>query len=164
MGYVSELREASHEPILNVLASILDIFERSDDERFKDQVYKMLNKFPRPALSEMNARKAADFCHSTRAARNKAFSGMDIFGEPSWDMLLDLYQAYAQGQSISVSSVCIASRVPKTTALRWLGQLEKFGLVGRTDDPFDGRRTFVSLTDEAAKRMDATMAGAAAFR
>jgi DNA-binding MarR family transcriptional regulator len=162
MGYVSELREALHEPILNVLASILDILEKSDDDRFKDQVYKMLNKLPRPAQSEMRARKVADFCHSARLARNKAFFDMDIFGEPAWDILLDLYQAHAQGQSISVSSVCIASRVPKTTAWRCLRQLEKLGLVGRTSDPFDGRRTFVRLTDEAAKRMDATMAGAAA--
>lgn len=75
----------------------------------------------------------------------------EMFGEPAWDMLLDLYLASGDGKSISVSSACIASRAPATTALRWLRRMEQLGLVARVNDDNDRRRVYVTITD-AAKR------------
>jgi len=75
----------------------------------------------------------------------------EMFGEPAWDMLLDLYLASGDGKSISVSSACIASRAPATTALRWLRRMEQLGLVARVNDDSDRRRVYVTITD-AAKR------------
>ena len=66
-------------------------------------------------------------------------------------MLLDLYLASGDGKSISVSSACIASRAPATTALRWLRRMEQLGLVARVNDDNDRRRVYVTITD-AAKR------------
>ena len=74
----------------------------------------------------------------------------DLFADPAWDMILDLMAARLAGQRVSVSSLCIAASVPPTTALRWIRQLTERGVFLRIDDPVDGRRVFIELTDEAA--------------
>jgi DNA-binding MarR family transcriptional regulator len=65
------------------------------------------------------------------------------FGEPSWDMILELYLSACEGQSVDVTSLCRACGVPQTTALRHLDMLERQGLVRREADIADGRRIFV---------------------
>lgn len=74
----------------------------------------------------------------------------DLFADPAWDMMLDLLAARLSSQRVSVSSLCIASAVPPTTALRWIRQLTERAVFARIDDPADGRRVFIELTDEAA--------------
>lgn len=54
------------------------------------------------------------------------------------------------GAQVSVSSLCIASAVPPTTALRWIRTLTDKGFVHRQADPHDGRRVFIALTEETA--------------
>lgn len=66
-------------------------------------------------------------------------------------MILDLMAARLSGQRVSVSSLCIAAAVPPTTALRWIRQLTERGVFARIDDPADGRRVFIELTDNAAE-------------
>lgn len=78
-----------------------------------------------------------------------------VFADPAWDMLLDLTAARAEHERVSVTSLCIASGVPATTALRWINQLEEAGLVERVADDIDRRRAFVALTDKAADAMAA---------
>jgi DNA-binding MarR family transcriptional regulator len=56
---------------------------------------------------------------------------------------------------MSVSDACLASGVPLTTALRWVGTLAKEGWISRNSDPFDGRRVFVSLTQQGLSAMRA---------
>ena len=73
--------------------------------------------------------------------------------DPAWDMLLDLTAASVEGRRVSVTSLCIASGVPATTALRWINQLVEVGLFERTSDESDGRRTFVRLTAKGANGM-----------
>jgi hypothetical protein len=46
-----------------------------------------------------------------------AISSEDLFADPGWDILLDLYAARQEGKQVSVSSLCIAAAVPPTTAL-----------------------------------------------
>ncbi len=77
-----------------------------------------------------------------------------LFGEPVWDLLLDLYIARADGRTISVSSACIAAAVPPTTALRWLRELERRDLVVRTADTGDGRRVHVTLSYNATRLVE----------
>lgn len=78
-----------------------------------------------------------------------------LFSDPAWDMLLDLTYARLTGKRVSVSSLCIASRVPATTALRRISDLVSEGLVTRIRDENDGRRVFVDLTDDGFSRMTA---------
>ena len=87
-----------------------------------------------------------------RQLRARFFDG-DLFADPAWDMLLDLTAARAEHSRVSVTSLCIASGVPPTTALRWIGQMTDAGLLERVEDETDRRRAFITLTDKAADTM-----------
>ena len=100
--------------------------------------------------------KKAGMIARLRRSRERFFTDADdLFGEPAWDLLLDLYAAQAAGMQVSVSSACIAAAVPQTTALRWLKAIEKKAMIVRLRDPFDGRRQFVRLTDAATGMIEA---------
>ncbi|KAA0682257.1 response regulator [Roseomonas genomospecies 6] len=88
-----------------------------------------------------------------RAAREKFFP-KGLFEDPCWDMLLDLMINHLQGRRISVSSLCIASGVAQTTALRRIADLHDRGLVRRIADDKDGRRVFIELTEEGVAAME----------
>lgn len=90
---------------------------------------------------------------AARAARRNHFEG-DLFADPAWDILLELYALRREQRRISVSKLCIAAAVPTTTALRWLDKLHADGLVLREDDPCDGRRVWVALSDKGAKALE----------
>lgn len=77
----------------------------------------------------------------------------DLFADPAWDMLLDLTAARAEQTRVSVTSLCIASGVPPTTALRWIGQMTEAGLLQRVEDETDRRRAFITLTEKAVDAM-----------
>ena len=76
-----------------------------------------------------------------------------LFADPAWDMLLDLMAARLEGTPVAVSSLCIASAVPATTALRWIRTLTDRGLLVRVADPRDGRRVFIDLSDQTARAL-----------
>jgi hypothetical protein len=80
-----------------------------------------------------------------RALRSSFFDP-DFFCDPAWDMLLDLFLQQCLGRRVCVSSLCIASCAPSSTALRWIRALEEADLLERSRDPSDGRRIFVRLT------------------
>lgn len=83
-----------------------------------------------------------------RRARGRFLNG-DLFADPAWDILLDLFVARAEGRLISTSSACIGACVASTTGLRWLRTLEAEGLVQRVADQLDRRQRFISLTPSA---------------
>lgn len=87
-----------------------------------------------------------------RHARARFFDP-DLFADPAWDILLDLAAARAERQRVSVTSLCIASGVPATTALRWIGQMVEGGLLVRVADPHDRRRAYIALADTTADAM-----------
>lgn len=96
------------------------------------------------------ARKA----YTLRRKRAAIFGKPDMFGEPAWDILLDLYIAHAQGKPVSVSSACIGSAAPATTGLRWLGILADEGLIARENDVGDNRRVLVRLSNAGIAAME----------
>jgi hypothetical protein len=75
--------------------------------------------------------------------------GADLFSDPAWDLLLDLFASEVEGKRVCVSSATIAANVPATTGLRWLELLMKHHLAVRHRDESDGRRSFVKLTPRA---------------
>ena len=87
-----------------------------------------------------------------RQLRARFFDGA-LFADPAWDILLDLTAARAEHIRVSVTSLCIASGVPPTTALRWIGQMSEAGLLQRVVDDTARRRACVALTDRAAVAM-----------
>lgn len=92
--------------------------------------------------------------YQERRRRTALLGDPSLFGEPAWDILLDLYIAYAKGLPVSVSSACIGSAVPSTTGLRWLGILQEEGLIVREHDPRDQRRILVRLSNDGVQRME----------
>lgn len=92
-----------------------------------------------------------------RRDRTKFFPE-NLFADPAWDMLLELYAAQLCQHRLSVSSLCAGSGVPPTTALRWITTVEKNGLLTRSSDPLDGRRVFVQLSEKGADAMSSYFA------
>jgi len=88
--------------------------------------------------------------------------GATHFGEPAWDILLELFVACGEARPMQVSSVCLGTNVPPTTALRWITALVEAGVIVRARDPNDRRRAMLALSPSAMAGMThmfETMAG-----
>jgi DNA-binding MarR family transcriptional regulator len=88
--------------------------------------------------------------------------GADLFSDPAWDILLDLFASEAEGRNVSVSSACVAACVPATTAIRWISRLETLGLIERHSDPDDQRRSNLRLSAKAKQAVSAWLTKMAA--
>jgi DNA-binding MarR family transcriptional regulator len=87
--------------------------------------------------------------------RRRATALPDIrLGEPNWDMLLDLYVAGAEQLRVDISSICIASGTPQTTALRHIAILVRDGHLIREADDADKRRTFIRISETLFRALD----------
>jgi DNA-binding MarR family transcriptional regulator len=104
---------------------------------------------PGERTTERQHAKAVRRLLRQRRMREQYFPA-DLFADPAWDMLLDLYAARLEHQPVSVSSLCIAAAVPATTALRWIKTMTDAGMFVRQSDPQDGRRIFIALADSAS--------------
>lgn len=91
--------------------------------------------------------------HNQRRLRDEVL-GNELFGDPGWDLMLDLYIAQASGKRVSVTSAAIGSGKPMSTGLRWVKLLIERALVVREADPYDGRRSYLRLTPVAYDAME----------
>lgn len=82
----------------------------------------------------------------------------DLFFDPVWAILIDLFRAELKGERLSVSSVCYGSGVAQTTALRYIYLLEERGYVDRIPDERDKRRAFLKLSESAHDRLESYFA------
>lgn len=85
--------------------------------------------------------------------RRERFLPRRILGEPGFDILLDLLVRSADARAVCVSSACLGSGVPPSTAMRALAALVGEGLVLRIPDASDGRRCLLRLTEEGEARI-----------
>lgn len=85
--------------------------------------------------------------------RRERYFRSDLFGEPGWHILLDLFINQRIGTKVSVTAACIGSGAATTTALRYLNLLILDGLVRREGDASDGRRSWLTLTPQAMEAM-----------
>ena len=92
-----------------------------------------------------------------RLKRNEVL-GAEMFRDPAWDMLLDLFASNERGEKVSAIALSLSSGVPQSTALRTIQRLEEKGLIVREGDPDDLRRSWVRATPEVLSGI-ATMAG-----
>ena len=98
-----------------------------------------------PASSPERRRATLDDLRAVRKVRDRYFP-TELFSDPCWEMLLDLYDARLGEAEVTVSSLGAASGVPLTTALRRMDVLQKHGFIERVVDPDDRRRTIVRLS------------------
>lgn len=97
-------------------------------------------------------RVAAERILAKRRLRTQYFQG-EMFGEPAFDLLLDLFVQQVSGRQTYTTSAAVASGAPLTTALRQIAMLVDRGLVTREADPVDRRRVLLRLTSEGLQQM-----------
>ncbi len=119
-----------------------------DGEKDEDGSKRLVRK-PRPSLPDPRLVRRIIRQRQLRAR----FFDHELFADPAWDILLDLTAARAEHVRVSVTSLCIASGVPPTTALRWISQMVDVGLLDRVEDETDKRRAFIALSEKAAEGM-----------
>lgn len=90
-------------------------------------------------------RATLDSLRAVRKVRSQYFPS-ELFSDPCWEMLLDLYDARLADQQVTVTSLAAASGAPPTTAWRRISALQSHGLIERIDDPDDKRRAIVRLS------------------
>lgn len=118
-----------------------------------------------PPLQETEGEEGAISPGAVRAiirARRlrEQYFGTELFADPAWDIMLDLFAARLEQRRVAVSSLCIAAAVPSTTALRWIKTLTDVGILVRAADPQDGRRVYIQLSAKAAAGMEAYLKAA----
>ena len=98
-------------------------------------------------------RQALEALRGMRKMRRK-FLPEELFSDPCWEMLLDLYEARLTSTQVTITALGVTSGVPLSTALRRIGELQAHGLIERVNDQSDKRRTYVSLTDRGLVALD----------
>ena len=152
---LQEIRLISH-AIKSVLPVEMQYNVSIDNLKKKLEKIEISKLTPRPKTTprENEYQDLAAKEANSRRVSNKIFSEFsDIFGEPVWDIMLFIYRETGRDNVVSVTSACYASGVPLTTALRKIAKIEKLELVIRVDDPFDGRRQYLHLTDRGESLM-----------
>lgn len=167
------VRPCSHEEIIAALMRVRwdacvaeSSAGKSEIMWLRDEVEQIAQRLASLAQNGLPARRAdvsrhRNFEHAALlrqmiAARQMRarFFASELFADPAWDILLDLARCRCEGRRVSISSVCIAASVPTTTALRWIKGMTDAGLLERVDDPNDGRRSFIDLSDTACAAMN----------
>jgi hypothetical protein len=103
------------------------------------------------------ARDRAAWLLKIRRERETSFPQVQ-FADASWDILLDLFVRRTEGRLTSVSSACIGSGAPTTTALRHVTSLVNAGILSRWDSGADGRVGYVDLSDAVYVRLASLLA------
>lgn len=140
----SRLIVAANE-LLALAAELEDAASRVSDGPMED--------YPIPLEDDIRWLRCARRHYRDRRTRSALFGDEALFGEPAWDLLLDLFIAAKERKRVHVTSACIGAAVPTTTALRWLTLLEERGLIVREADVSDARRIFVRLSADAYAKM-----------
>ena len=128
-----------------------------------DQIHDMLAKngddAVRPAvpafgLDEPQPRLVDQLSLSIQLRRlRKTHFGTAQMSGPTWDMMLDLMLANANGRALSASDLATGAGVPLSSGLRMIAAIEAAGLARRTIDERDRRRTIVRLTEAGTEKM-----------
>ena len=95
--------------------------------------------------------RARIILHSRRV-RERYFKRA-MFGEPAWDILLVLYIADLSGTRQTIGKLAEWIETPLTTAVRWIGYLEKERLVERQPHPTDKRTVYIQLLPKGRQAM-----------
>ncbi|RYY40997.1 MAG: hypothetical protein EOP59_11790, partial [Sphingomonadales bacterium] len=121
--------------------------------RLLDRVRELFMPFARSGLTA--ARDPVGLARAISAARRQRgeLIDADLFAEPAWDLLLELYVATREGTELPMSSASLAVGVPVSVSLRWIKELETRGLVARrTTD--EANRELIGLTQKGVQKME----------
>ena len=92
-----------------------------------------------------------------RQERTREFSRI-LFGEPAWEMVLELYIRETAGVSTTTAQLKVGLEMCAAVVARWLLVLEQEGLVGRLAHPLHAGTEFVELTDRSREALERYLA------
>lgn len=139
-------------PLIQVsAASCPDISDRISHIRFELDAIQQELQAPQPR--DPNLRQVRAYV-AARANARSAF-GEQMFSDPAWDMLVQLYAHDLAQRRITLSKLCAVARVATATGQRWIRQLEHSGHVERAADPLDARKCRIQLTYSGRAEMEA---------
>ena len=121
-------------------------------ERVLEDVKQALSPVPGEGLGAGHAVDDIKIRRIIRARRIREQQlGAELFADPAWDLLLEAFAADLRQERLTVSHLCRASRVPETTALRWIKLLEKDGWLQEAESS-DGRK-WMELTLQGSGKL-----------
>jgi len=86
-----------------------------------------------------------------RAWRERAcYLPSELFSDPAWGMLLELFHAEIGNRQVSLRRLCKASAASTPCAIRWLKALEDRELVSRQADPLNSGNEYLELTPKGS--------------
>lgn len=109
-------------------------------------------RFKAAIAPDPRASKTVRAVQRARMERSRIL-GEDLFSDPAWSILLELYAFALEQRRITISAISRRANVSLTTVLRWLDALGKKELIQRDCDPFDARMVRVSLTPKGMAAM-----------
>jgi hypothetical protein len=77
----------------------------------------------------------------------------ELFGDPAWDVLLQLFAAKLDGRKIKLSALAAAG--PRSTLARWATVLHERGLISCDLGRLDSGDLWVELSATGAAKMSA---------
>lgn len=96
--------------------------------------------------------EAARQIYHSRRLRDRIF-GPDLFADPAWDILLDLFIASREGRKVTISSACAAASAPTSTASRHIAHLVQKRLVVKVSRQEDARSSYLELSAAADRKL-----------
>jgi Fic family protein len=105
-----------------------------------------------PADEQTALLEAARQLYRSRRLRDRIF-GTELFGDPAWDILLDLFIARREGRRVTISSACAAAAAPNSTAARHIAHLVQKRLVVRVSREEDARSSYLELSAAGDRKL-----------
>jgi hypothetical protein len=94
---------------------------------------------------------ARELLHQRRQRRR--FFSTSMFGEPAWEMLLELFAQTPADKGMTVGRLISSADVPVSVGKRWIEYLERERMVFRDPDDSDDLETAIDLTREAEAKL-----------
>jgi hypothetical protein len=105
-----------------------------------------------PVLEDMTPHEYFSSLLELRRTRERYF-GSELFGEPAWDVMLELMLARIDARDVKASELRAFEGTPGAAARHYLEALLEARLVESFDNAENLTDSFLSLSSEAARRM-----------
>lgn len=106
-----------------------------------------------PQAQRESRTQAAKRIFEERRMRSHHFTDRDLFGEPAWDILLQLFQGHSNGRGVKIEAVTMTSGLAMTSALRLLEVLERKGLIFAYRGEENPRQIYLRLSSRGLLEM-----------
>lgn len=111
----------------------------------------MVEQNPRSFVQADSAELLAWIIRGRR--KRSAYFSAELFVDPAWDILLDLFLAELQQRTVTVRELALSSPVPVNVVNRWLEKLERDCWLARKPGPPNSDRRAVGLSAKGTSAM-----------